>query len=292
MPLWTQYAERQPSDLELYQWCQWPYAGIGVLGGTVVAIDIDILEAEWAFEIDRLCRAHLGDTPAWRIGHAPKRLLVYRASEPFKGGSYGAFETLCIGRQFVAYGIHPETKQPYSWPEESLADLDISHLPPVTAEETARFVEIALNSLPVELQGSLRSTGERSRKQFIKMSCDSTYLSSPNQRGTYEAVRAALFHIENLDLQYDDWIRIGMALKGALEESGWPLFDEFSRKSVKYVASTTARGWNSMRPTSIGAGTIYYHALRAGWQPDSMLQLSGKFEEQKYRFSNLQARKG
>jgi len=36
---------------------------------------------------------------------------------------------LCLGQQFVAYAVHPDTGAPYVWPEEGLADLDIDSLP-------------------------------------------------------------------------------------------------------------------------------------------------------------------
>ena len=44
-----------------------------------------------------------------RIGKAPKRLLVYRTAAPFKGIKRHPLEVLCLGQQFVAYAVHPET---------------------------------------------------------------------------------------------------------------------------------------------------------------------------------------
>ena len=72
-----------------------------------------------ALEIERLARERLGETPALRIGRAPKRLLVYRSAEPFAGIRRAPIEVLGLGQQFVAHAIHPDTGQPYAWPEES-----------------------------------------------------------------------------------------------------------------------------------------------------------------------------
>jgi hypothetical protein len=78
-PDWTRHAARATTKLELAQWRGWPDAGIGIVGGAVAAVDIDIAEdAELAQRIERLARERLGDTPALRIGCPPKRLLVYR----------------------------------------------------------------------------------------------------------------------------------------------------------------------------------------------------------------------
>ena len=125
-PDWTRHAARATTELELAQWRGWPDAGIGIVGGAVAAVDIDIADdAELAHRIERLARERLGDTPALRIGRPPKRLLVYRTAAPFKGIKRHPLEVLCLGQQFVAYAIHPATGRPYEWPEENLADLDL-----------------------------------------------------------------------------------------------------------------------------------------------------------------------
>lgn len=98
----------------------------------------------------------------------------------------------------------------------------------------------------------------------------------PEQRGTFEAVQEALQVVANQDLDYDSWVRIGMAIKGALAERGWPLFESWSAVSTKNDAKTTAKSWASFAPQRIGAGTIYKLALDNGWIPDPDLQLNGE----------------
>ena len=56
-------------------------------------------DPELALELERLARARLGDTPALRIGRAPKRLLVYRAAAPFAGIRRAPIEVLGLGQQ-------------------------------------------------------------------------------------------------------------------------------------------------------------------------------------------------
>jgi len=127
-------------------------AGVGIVAGSVAGVDIDIAEdGELALRIEQLAREHLGDTPALRIGRAPKRLLVYRTAVPFKGLKCHPLEVLCLGQQFVAYAIHPGTCRPYEWPEESLADLDIGNLPAIDEERARVFLEEANALLPQTL---------------------------------------------------------------------------------------------------------------------------------------------
>ena len=282
---WDQYSVRQPSVVELHHWCQWPGAGIGIAGGKVVGIDIDVLDPGLALEVDRLCQRMLGDTPALRIGQAPKRLLVYRTAEPFGSRSYGPLEILCLGRQFVAYGIHPVTGRAYDWPEEGLADLDLQDLPVATEHAVAAFVQAAFKVLPMPERYLAKAVPVRQRLAVIPKNGN----NGVSPRGTPEALRAALWHLGNPDLPYYDWIYLGMALKAGLEEEeGWPLFNAWSRLSSKYDEHVTHKSWRSMNPHSIGAGTIYYLAHIAGWRPDPGMQLNGDFQNKKRRILNLQ----
>ena len=39
---WTRHAARPTTDIELKSWSRWPGCGIGIVGGAVAAVDIDI----------------------------------------------------------------------------------------------------------------------------------------------------------------------------------------------------------------------------------------------------------
>ena len=93
--------------------------------------------------------------------------------------------------------------------------------------------------------------------------------------GTPEAVRAALAWIPNADLDYDSWVRIGLALKGALGDGGGDLFAAWSAQSGKDEPAFTAKTWDGLRPERIGAGTLYHLAMERGWKPDAALVLDG-----------------
>ncbi len=266
---WTRHADRPTTALEVQTWSGWPDAGIGVLGGGVAAVDVDIADdPELALGIERLARDRLGDTPAVRIGKAPKRLLVYRTAAPFKGIRRHPLEVLCLGQQFVAYAVHPETGEPYRWPQESLADLDIASLPVIDEAMARAFLDEAFAMLPKRLRPAQLSDLPLQRER-------SEEGRSHAQAGTLPAIRAALAFIPNAELDYDSWIRIGLALKGALGEAGADLFAAWSAQAAKNDAAVTDRTWAGFRPNSIGAGTIYHLAMQSGWKPDPGLVLDG-----------------
>jgi hypothetical protein len=262
---WTKHCTRGTKAFELDLWSRWPGAGIGVAGGVVVGVDIDIVQdAALCSEVAGMARHMLGDTPALRIGMAPKRLLVYRAETVFAGFKRHPIEILARGQQFVAEAIHPETGQPYYWPGESLADLDISQLPVVTEAQCRAFAEAAYNRLPPSLRPATLGADDGSPHQT------SHYLT-----GTYDAIEDALRYIPNNDLPYDEWVSMGMAIKGALGDAGEALYARWSASSVKDVPDTTARSWRSYRPTSIGAGSVYYNAEKYGWHCPAHLTMNG-----------------
>jgi hypothetical protein len=265
-PEWNRHTERPTTDAEVTTWSKWPDCGIGIVGGAVAAVDIDILEnAELALQIEQLARARLGDTPALRIGRAPKRMLVYRAAQPFRGIKRHPLEILCLGQQFLAYATHPDTGAPYVWPDEALADTDISDLPVITAEAAAAFLDEAYALLPEAL-----------RQRCLSVVTSATdHLRSHSQIGTLPAISAALDWLPNAELDYDSWMRIGMALKGALGDAGADLFAEWSAQAAKDMPATTAKAWASFKPDRIGAGTIYHLAMGRGWQPEPALRLDG-----------------
>jgi len=187
--------------------------------------------------------------------------------QPFSGFKYPPIEVLGVGQQFIAYGIHPDTGKPYDWPVSTLADLSPDDLPGITEAQAREFAKEAYRLIPAELRPKTLGVGLRAPMECANL---------PEQRGTYEAVGDALRHIVNADLDYDSWVRIGMAIKGALGDEGWPLFEAWSESSQKNDPKTTARSWRSFAPQRIGAGTIYKLALDNGWEPDAEMQLNGE----------------
>lgn len=268
-PQWDRHATRATTEFEVATWSTWPDCGVGIAGGAVAALDIDIAEdAELALRIEQLARERLGDTPALRIGRAPKRLLVYRATEPFSGTRRAPLEMLCLGQQFVAYAEHPDTGKPYAWPDEGLADLDIESLPAIDANTAADFLEEALTLIPAEMRPTCLGVDQANG---AVQPC----LPAHSKEGTLPAIRSALAWLPNAELDYDSWMRVGMALKGALGEGGATLFADWSAQAAKNDPAYTAKSWASFKPDRIGAGTIYHLAMERGWQPEPGLLLDG-----------------
>jgi hypothetical protein len=259
---WQKHGIRTTTAIEIVTWSKWPGCGIGIAGGTVVGIDIDVVEdATLAVDIEALAHSMLGESPCLRIGMAPKRLLVYRTLTPFAGFRMHPIEVLARGQQFVAYAIHPETGQPYTWPYDGLADTPLNALPVITEAQARAFAEAAYALIPVALRPrSLVNVNGDARG-------DVPHVASGRQLGTVAAIESALLALPNDNVHYDDWRNVGMATKAAIGDAGLPFFLAWSGKSIKDQPAYTTRTFNSFRNIhSVGAGTIYYLAGLRGWE--------------------------
>lgn len=270
MDAWQRHCSRDTKPFELDIWKRWPGCGIGLACGAVVGIDIDILDAEISFTLERLARAILGDTPAMRIGRAPKRALFYRAKVPFVGKHPHPLEVIGLNGQMVIYGTHEITKEPYIWPGESLTEIDISKLPEITEAQAMEWLEAAYRLVPDELKPKTLSSKSKETSQWAGPS---------DPKGTYAAVKSALAYIPNDNVDGHSWIRMLNCIKGALDEAGRDLWLDWSTSSAKSGKSgkrdTAERRWKTAKPTSLGAGTIYYMAEQRGWIPEADLVLNG-----------------
>ena len=106
----------------------------------------------------------------------------------------------------------------------------------------------------------------------------------------YDTLLGLLAHIDP-DCSRDEWLRVGLALKAAMadqEHEAQHLFDAWSRGALSptqecpasYVAEHIERQWPGFKTDGgIQPATLYYMAMRGGWQPpaqvDAALAFSG-----------------
>jgi hypothetical protein len=130
---------------------------LGIVCGRVVGIDIDADEPVKAAQLEALAAEHLGATPFQRVGRAPRTLLLYRAavgeSIPSLAKLGSCIDVLSGGKQFVAFGIHPDTEKPYQWIAASPATAKLDDLPVITGTSLKAFVDAVCKALGSPLKG-------------------------------------------------------------------------------------------------------------------------------------------
>ena len=262
---WSQFLAFPPSREVIARWSSWPGAGVGLLTGNIIAVDIDILDEDLASKIVAKADEVLGKSPLLRIGREPKALLVYRAAEPMKKRCLEKVEILAEGQQFVAYGIHPDTKQPYRWPFQSPAEVSVGELPEVSQRDIDRFFEVLRPLLKIPDAPEFKVPP--SSPKF-----DLGNGAVIDGSGGYAEISEAMKFIPNADLHWEEWNRIGMALYQATAGGGFEIVDGWSRHSSKYDEGATRERWEGIRrspPDRIGEGLIFRLAREGGWREHS-----------------------
>jgi hypothetical protein len=125
-------------------------------GRDLICIDADTLDEAAAKTIRDIVAKHCGALPA-RVGRYPKVAYPVRVTEPVqycrvefgerdeRGTLTSRVEVLSEGRQFVAHGVHPVTRQPYKWPRDLVA---LDKLPQITPDQLRAMMTELESILP------------------------------------------------------------------------------------------------------------------------------------------------
>jgi hypothetical protein len=265
---WQRYKFRE-DDLQRFA-----SHGTGILCGQVIGLDIDVRDPDLAAKLEEIADGMFGPAPR-RTGQPPKVLRLYQAERPFTKLSTRGYrfpsdgpedkthrvEVLAQGQQFVAYNQHPDTGRPYTWNGGGdPLTVPIGLLATVSEEGAKVFVAAA---------EKLLAEHGRPVGKLVQSDDARAHESSEEQRAADPALlRQALAALPNENLEFDDWIRVLYATKGALGEDGIEDFLRWSVKSSKDVPAFSTREYCAARPTKIGAGTLYHLAAQQGWKRD------------------------
>lgn len=270
--LWSGYnfVTYEPTRDDIETWALWG-ASVGMkMGQGLVAIDVDVPDADTARRIATILDFELGHAPR-RVGNAPKFLLLYRIAEDVPYAKLrlasGHVELITEGKQFVAAGVHPRTGRPYDWPRP-LVSRDT--LPLITPADLHR----ALECLAEEMGGDLAVSGEHAEAP------EQTTLQAP-----LALVQGAVNHLPNTDDAFpsrEDFNRVGYAIKAAAgpDHEGEAL-DMFQQWAARWDAGYNDPGeveeeWARMKPPfRIGADWLFQRAeTLGGWTGRAALYFS------------------
>ena len=231
--------------------------GVGILCRKTVAVDIDCLDKALNRKLIAWVDANVGRTCV-RVGQAPKCILPFRVENSFSKirsaeyedavGTKHAVEILGDGQQFVAFGVHPATEQPYKWVRgQSIADVARSDLPLITRAQAVAFVDY-FETLAAQMSGwTLARPGVAAVQRDVDDLSDLRAKMDIDVDGV-EKILASV----DPDCHHDDWVRVGMALHhhfdGKIE--GQRIWDAWSSTGSKYQDFECDRRWQSF-----GSGT-------------------------------------
>ena len=260
-----------------------PAYGVGILCGVgpdpIVCLDVDSLDAKVGEEFSQWVLDNLGFEYLLykRIGRPPKYSLVARAEEDgwtklntgkwVKNGVEVQLEVINKGFQFCAYHIHPETYQPYEWPELSLLDTPACDLPQLSFKDVNRAYEAFIEIIkkhgyrPKDKKAE-NSRADNSSENTEEFGDDDWVLTkSELEKLTISEAKEYLMGSGIDNVNRDSWYKAGMALhhhfKGA--DEAFVLWDNWSSTAPNYKGVEDCRKiWDSFHldkgnPVTIGS---------------------------------------
>ncbi len=229
-------------------------AGVGILTKYTCAIDIDCMDEETALKFERWAIENIGKAPI-RIGRAPKRLLLYRTTEPFRKrrstvyvdewGDKQLIEVLGDGQQFVAFHIHPDTGKPYTWVDEvSPLTVRANDLPEISLDQ----IETLLAEFEVHAQEQKWAVHKQARTVASgNVDADNPWIEDSSAIDISDTeLRSRLLLVPGAE-DYDTWFQVGMALHHQYdgEETGFDLWNEWSEMADNYDPDALQRHWKT-----------------------------------------------
>lgn len=223
----------QPSRQTIEYW-QSQGSNIGFLASHYPAIDIDIMNEEIAKAVEAAVIEAMGPCLV-RVGQAPKCLLIFHCEEPLRSfdmhyerwsNLLGAadkhlIQFLGAGRQYVMYGTHPRTMQPYQIhdPGHALSLLGPAGLPTLTPDKVVEIFEI-INRV---MAGFGFTTDGTIEARVLGVDVDQDELKAPS----ISDLATLIERTPNTLPDRDDYISMGYAIKGASQddpEMGFEIF--------------------------------------------------------------------
>lgn len=271
-----------PHEADAHDLSRWAAMGAGTgikAGRGLIAIDADTLNAAFAEIIRDTITAQLGQLPV-RVGQYPKALYLCRVDGPFQyqriefgprddKGNAERVEILSDGRQFVAEGIHPKTRQPYTWPKPIIP---FDELPVFTPQQIEDVLQALAQSLP-------------EASKAIKEGA-TTEIAQEALRGSPEHIRKAVSAIPNTSASFptrESYRDFGYAIKAALPDDPEDAFEIFAEWCERWQEGDNDPGvveadWRRMKPPfRRGAGWLYEMAEQTS--PDKFSKTEIWFEQ-------------
>lgn len=175
----------------------------GLLAERTPGLDIDILNADAADAVEQMVRDRFEERGCIlaRIGSPPKRLIPFRntaaAFEKIQvclvapdSTKQQKIEFLGKGQQFVAFGKHPKTHQPYQWSDAGEpGKVKLDELPEISAAEAQQLVEDIVELLVKDFSyqrgkvGAKEGAKEDNRSPYRKFAERNPYSDYDEERG-------------------------------------------------------------------------------------------------------------
>ena len=184
------------------------------------AVDIDVYDSVMATQLEVALRAYFPKQPLLvRFGNSPKRLIPFRCEVPFRkmavlfkapgdDKTIHKIEVLGDGQQFIADGVHPDTRKDYTWKDGDLLSVPRESLPLLDETIARRFIAQATKIMTaagwVEHKPKNKANGKPGKasstiygRTALKDEC-AALAAMPKDSGRNDALNRAAFNMFQL----------------------------------------------------------------------------------------------
>lgn len=283
------------------------YGGLGVLGKFNPGIDIDVYNRETVELLIKWCMENIGVAPV-RVGNAPRVLIPYAAptmglypmrSEKYEDelGNFHEIDVRAEGQQWVAYGIHPTTKNPYTWEGGELHSIESDFLPVLNGEKMQALFKYFDSIIPDGWEKISR--GKKNTKMGGVVNGEVVGAGSfenfkPPLNLTTDKIQSYLDQLSpDGEVNGMGWRTVGMALYHQYEGSdeGKQLFIDWSLNSVDYNYDEIEARWPSWGANTYGGEAVtmatvisMYNEVTESAKDPTLVKKSKKLSDWEKRF--------
>jgi putative DNA primase/helicase len=223
-------------------WNRYPEAGIGISCGAsnLVVVDIDVHNKN-VNGFDNWMKLNISDEGA------------LHAMSP-SGGLHIVYKGLCNSYGDKNYSVDVRSIGAYILAPPSFVYLEDGSKGRYVAVDdwSCEPVDVPYNLM--EKLNILRGKNKKDNKRLVVND------NTPIDKKILKAKEALNKLPQEYCDEYFKWINVAIALKSGLGDSGFKLFDEWSKKSEKYDEDEVEYKWERIVPREIGLGSLFFWA--------------------------------
>ena len=234
------------------------------------AVDVDIYDADIAQRFEDKFKERFGEESVRlkRIGYPPKRMFLIRTDlerkhvqklpgippvelPGIKGKKHSGIEVLADGQQFVAHGIHPDTRQPYEWTNEDVTNVKLADLIYVGSDDLLSFID----EFATEVNGTSSKKSSRKRKKPATTEVVDIGTIELNPLSVEDCTTLLKMYPAK-ELDYNEWLQVGMALHHNFDggDEGLNLWGAWSKADgERFDGQEIPTKWDSFGQREFGA---------------------------------------
>jgi hypothetical protein len=249
-------------------WTRWPTANIALATGDGIAVfDIDGEEGFREFQTFVAQHGRVPETLTSQTGRGAHLIFASRAGAPsVRSAAVGKVHIRGDGGYIILPPSNHISGRNYQWVKK----VPLAILPDTLRQwgqgyEVTKRAPEAFNGLGA-LPAHLQNQNTKDISVLASESLKTVYSSSEHAR-----IASALQAIPVKTCSYDDFLRIGMALKeldwqkSDGTDIGYELWDAWCSMSEHHNPAGLEFKWNSFKRSGVSVGSIYHMAREAGW---------------------------